>query len=75
MDCDVRESESYADILNDVLYNHVLEVFQMFPNCGYRRMLGFLATRGLCVQERRVRESMHRVDPEGVLLRTRTQNN
>lgn len=33
-------------------------------------MLGFLATRGLRVQERRVRESMHRVYPEGVLLRT-----
>lgn len=63
-------TESYADISNDVLDNHVLEVFQMFPNCGYRRMLGFLATRGLRVQERRVRESMHRVDPEGVLLRT-----
>ncbi|KAJ7373308.1 hypothetical protein OS493_012899 [Desmophyllum pertusum] len=63
-------TDRYADITEEVLDNHVIEVFQMFPNCGYRRMLGFLETRGLRVQEKRVRESMHRVDPEGVLLRT-----
>lgn len=63
-------TDRYADISNEALDNHVMEVFQMFPNCGYRRMLAFLETKGLRVQEKRVRESMHRVDPEGVLLRT-----
>ncbi len=60
----------YSSISNETLDNHVTEVLQMFPNCGYRRMLGFLTTRGIRMQEWRVRESMHRVDPDGVLLRT-----
>ena len=63
-------TDRYADISNEDLDNQVMEVFQMFPNCGYHRMLAFLETKGLRVQEKRVRESMHRVDPEGVLLRT-----
>ena len=41
-----------------------------FPNCGYRRMTGFLRARGIHVQQIRVRESMKRSDPEGVLLRS-----
>ena len=32
-------------------------------------MNGFLSQRGYTVQQHRVRESMRRVDPEGVLLR------
>lgn len=32
-------------------------------------MTGFLLARGLRVQQERIRESMRRVDPEGVLLR------
>ncbi len=52
----------YNSISNETLDNHVTEVLQMFPNCGYRRMLGFLTTWGIRMQEWRVRESMHRVD-------------
>lgn len=63
-------TNEYDNISNDTLDNHVMEVLQMFPNCGYRRMLGFLTTRSLRIQQWRVRESMHRVDPEGILLRT-----
>ena len=32
-------------------------------------MKGFLSQRGYTVQQERIRESMRRIDPEGVLLR------
>ena len=62
--------QKYSEITNENLDEQVFQVLQLFPNCGYRRMLGHLAAKGLRVQEIRVRESMHRVDPNGVLLRT-----
>lgn len=46
------------------------EVLNDFPNCGYRRMDGFLRSKGHKVQQIRIRESVKRVDPEGVLLRS-----
>ena len=39
------------------------------PNVGCKRMTGLLLGRGLRVQQARIRESMRRVNPEGVLLR------
>ena len=62
--------QKYSEITDENLDEQVFQVLQLFPNCGYRRMLGHLAAKGLRVQEIRVRESMHRVDPNGVLLRT-----
>ena len=62
--------QKYSNITNEYLDEQVSQVLELFPNCGYRRMLGHLATRGLRVREIGVRESMHRVDPNGVLLRT-----
>ena len=67
---DLSITNTYSNVTNETLDNHVTEILHMFPNCGYRRMRGFLTTRNLRIQEWRVRESMHRVDPEGVLLRT-----
>ncbi|CAB3989006.1 Hypothetical predicted protein [Paramuricea clavata] len=62
--------QKYSDITNEYLDEQVSQVLELFPNCGYSQMLGHLAARGLCVKEMGVRESMHRVDPNGVLLRT-----
>ena len=62
--------QTYSNLSEEDLDGHVSEVLRLFPNCGYRRMLGFLSTRGLRVQEAMVRRSMLRVDPCGVLLRT-----
>ena len=45
----------------------IQEISSEFINCGYKRMQGFLAAKGLQVQQRRVRCSMRRIDPEGVL--------
>ena len=45
-----------------------------FPNCGIRRMKGFLLARGIRIQWERVRVSLWRVDPEGILLRSMQLN-
>ena len=47
-----------------------LPVFKDFPNCGVRRMRGFLLSQGLKVQWERIRSSMWRVDPTGMILRS-----
>ena len=60
-------TDTYGNVSND---SQVNEILQMFPDCGYRRMLRFLASRNIRMQEWRVCESMHRVDPEGILVRS-----
>lgn len=63
-------SASYAAMADEDLDQVVSAIVNDFPNCGYKRMTGFLLARGLRVQQERIRESMRRVDPEGVLLRS-----
>ena len=46
-----------------------LQLVSEYPNCDYRQMIGLLRGRGINVQQYRVRESMRRSDPEGVLIR------
>ena len=61
----------YSDISNCELDRLVDEIRGSFPNCGYRMMDGHLRQRGIRVTQVRIRNSMHRVDPEGVTLRWR----
>lgn len=60
----------HSRISDSDLDTNVEQIFTLFPNCGIRRMKGFLLARGLKVQWARVRASMWRVDPEGLLLRS-----
>eukprot|EP00794_Sanderia_malayensis_P020886 gene20886-biopygen15404 len=64
----------HADIEDCELDHAVQEIFASFPNCGIRRMKGFLLSRGLNIQWDRVRESMWHVDPTGLLLRATRLN-
>ena len=64
-------SDLYSDIGNNELDRLVNEIRSIFPNCGYRMMDGHLRQRGVRVSQARVRNAMHRVDPEGVVLRWR----
>ena len=41
----------------------------MGPETGYKRMTGFLRSRGVVVQQSRIREAMRKVNPEGTMLR------
>ena len=59
----------YSDLTEEQLDRIVLRSLDDFPNSGYRRMTGVLLTAGHRVQQQRVRESMRRVDPNGVFLR------
>ena len=52
----------------------VSSIYTEFPNCGIRRMKGFLLARGIRIQWERVRASLWRVDPEGILLRSMQLN-
>jgi hypothetical protein len=55
---------------NEDLDTVVSEIMREFPNCGSKRMSGFLLARGLRIQQARVREALRRTDPDGVLLRS-----
>ncbi|XP_046902336.1 uncharacterized protein LOC124485073 [Hypomesus transpacificus] len=48
----------------------VTEILQHHPNTGYKMMIGYLNSRGIKIQKQRVQESMRRIDPEGVVVRT-----
>ena len=61
--------QSYANLADSDLDEEVKSVKAMFPQNGYRFVMGILRSRGLRVQQHRVRESLQRVDPEGVALR------
>ena len=60
---------TFSSLSNHELDAIVQDIVHEFPNIGYRRLIGFLRARGKNVQQQRVRESLRRVDPEGVLLR------
>ena len=61
--------DNYCDIDDTSLDVTVRNICQQFPNCGYKMMLGHLLSRGIKIQEYRVRESMRRVDPDGIVIR------
>lgn len=70
----LEEVPRYTNISNEDLDAVVSEIYREFPNCGIRRMKGFLIARGMRLQWERVRSSLWRIDPEGILLRTMQLN-
>lgn len=60
---------TYSAIDNSQLDDVVRSISHEFPNCGYKTMRGHLLSRGIRVQENRVRESLRRTDPEGTAIR------
>ena len=59
----------YSNVNDDDLDDLVRELNLCFPNCGYHLMQGHLAALGFRIQQLRIRESLMRIDPEGVLSR------
>lgn len=66
---DTSVRQRYSDISGDELDQIVERIMREFPNSGYKRMTGFLHNAGYRIQQIRIRESMRRVNPDGVLLR------
>ena len=61
----LRIGNYYSDIDDHDLDETVRNIVQHFPNTGYKRKTGLLFSRGLRVQQSRIREVM-RVDPAGI---------
>jgi hypothetical protein len=61
----------YSDISDRELQRLISDINIAFPNCGYRMMDGHLRQRGVRITQARIRQSMHKVDLEGVMLRWR----
>ena len=60
----------YTPISDNQLDETCRQITSEFPNCGVRRMRGFLLDRNIRVSWERRREAMRRIDPQGVLLRS-----
>ena len=66
----VSINQSYNNLTDDVLDLKIKDLILKFPNCGYRRMNVFLLAASIRIQEKRIQQSMERVDPNDVLLRS-----
>ena len=73
-DYGLSATQTFSYISDQALDCIVEEIIRSFPSFGYRRMTGALLSRGIKVQQTRVRESMRRVHPDGVLFRALTIN-
>ena len=62
----------YSIITDQELDAIVSQIKIDFPNSGYRLMQGLLLHRGHRVTQARIRDSLQRVDPEGVAIRWST---
>lgn len=71
-DFGLSAAQTYSHIDDESLDRITQEILRDFPSFGYRRMTGALMSRGIRVQQVRIRESMRRVNPEGVLFRALT---
>ena len=65
----IRQMSTYSTISEQDLDNMIENILVSFPETGYKRMTGFLRSRGVVVQQSRIREAMRRVNPEGTMLR------
>ena len=61
-------SALYSGISDTDLDIAITSLKHQYPNAGYRMMNGLLLQQGIRVQQARIRESMHRVDPYGVTV-------
>jgi len=59
----------YSDITDLELDSIVKQIKLLFPNCGYRLMGGHLLSQGYRISQGRIKDSLNRVDPEGIAVR------
>jgi len=70
MEEDGRCMQKYSFISNDLLDVEVRKISQMYPHDGEVMITGHLAHRGIHVTRARLQASVHRVDPQGVAIRS-----
>ena len=59
----------YSSISDAELDHAVQQLKEHFPNSGYRMIDGLLRQRGIRVQQLRVRDVVHRTDPNRTVVR------
>ena len=59
-------SQDFSNVSDEELDNHITELSKDFPFCGEGMLKFLLQERGIKVQRMRLRDSIHRVDEEGV---------
>ena len=69
-DYGISLSTKFCQMSDSELDELMKDVKEHFPRSGYRVMLGILRSMGYHIQEWRVRESLRRVDIEGVVMRS-----
>ena len=62
---------NYSSLSDSELDALVTEVISLFPYCGEKSVHGRLRSRGIIVKRDRIRESLRRVDPSGIISRCR----
>lgn len=62
----------YSDVTDQELNSIVSQIKVIFPNSGFRMMQGHLFNQGHRVSQARIRESLRRIDPDGVAIRWST---
>ena len=62
--------KNFSQITDRELDASIEEIKMKFPDSGYRMVLGQLRAKDIRVQGHRLRESLRRVDTDGVILRT-----
>ena len=61
--------DTYSDISDGELDSIIRNNISKLPNCGYRRIDGLLLSQSFRITEKRIRNSMKRLDLEGMLVR------
>ena len=59
----------YSSLSDSELDALVTDVVSLFPHCGEKSVEGRLKSRGIIVKRDRIRESLRRVDPSGIISR------
>lgn len=68
---DAGVARSYSTIDDEGLDNVIRQIKSEHPNAGEVMVMGHLRAKGFRLQRGRVRSSIHRVDPEGIVTRGR----
>lgn len=61
--------QTYSNLSDEEIQVEVQELCSSFPNVGYRTIHSLLLSKGLKIQEHKVRQAVRECDPCGVLFR------
>ena len=65
-DFGLSASSVYTYLSDEQLDSLITDIQRDFPNVDYKRVTVLLRARGVYLQQARIRQSMRRVDPEGI---------